>query len=277
MIPTHQSEKTQNTQVVINKLSTLNAYDFSNPHRHEYFEFFCFENGGGTHEIDFTKVPIQSFSMHIVAPGQVHHVNRELDSNGFVFLFQLESLHAPKELSSFLFDHICHDLEERIPEYIVPEEKHIWYRTMLDTLWEDYQAKSSFSDLQVRAAIQQLTLKCMEWDNQESSLYSNEYAQFRRLLFQKFRSMKKVKEYALELHLTEKTLNELVKNHTGKSASRVIYDQIVLEAKRLLLTGMTAKAAAYDLGFDDPAHFSKFFKAQTEISPSEFRKVHGEV
>lgn len=277
MIPTHQSERTKNTQIVVNKLSTLNEYDFSHPHRHEYYEFFCFENGGGTHDIDFKEVPIQSFSIHIVAPGQVHQVKRELDSNGFIFLFQLDSLQAPIELSGFLFDHVCHDLDERIPEYSVPEEKQAWFLTVLDSIWEDYQSESSLSELQVRTGIQQLTLKCMEWDQQDSSLFSSEYAQFRRLLFQKFRSIKKVKEYASELNLTEKALNELVKEHTGKSASRVIYDQIVLEAKRLLLTGMTAKSVAYDLGFEDPAHFSKFFKAQTDISPSEFRKVHVEV
>ncbi|GAB5417966.1 MAG: helix-turn-helix transcriptional regulator [Crocinitomicaceae bacterium] len=277
MIPTHQSEKTKNTKIVVNKLSTGTEYDFSDPHRHEYFEFFCFVNGGGTHDIDFTEIAINSFSMHIVAPGQVHEVKRELDSHGFVFLFQLEALQAPPELSSFMFDHICHDLNERIPEYKVPKEKHTWFQSTLDTIWEAYQSESSLAHLNVRLGIQQLCVKCMEWDEQESPLFSNEYAEFRRLLFQKFREMKKVKEFAATLNVTEKFLNELVKTHTGKSASKVIYDQIVLEAKRLLLTGMTAKSVAYDLGFDDPAHFSKFFKAQTSISPSEFRKVHVEL
>ncbi|MDC0257361.1 helix-turn-helix domain-containing protein [Crocinitomicaceae bacterium] len=276
MIPTHQSEQTKNTRVVVNRLSTLTDYDFSNPHRHEYFEFFCFVNGGGKHEIDFTEVPIQSYSMHIVAPGQVHCVNRDLDSNGFVFLFQLEGLQAPQEIASFLFDHICHDLEDRIPEYLVPEDKQEWFDTILNSLWEDYTNESNYSALQIRTAIQQLCLKCMEWDQQNSPLFSNDYAQFRRMLFQDFRSKKKVKDFAAALNMTEKSLNEMVKEHTGNSASRIIYNQIVLEAKRLLLTGISAKEAAYELGFDDPAHFSKFFKAQTGQSPSEFRNVHVE-
>lgn len=276
MIPTHQSERTRKTRVVVNQLSTLTDYDFSHPHRHEYFEFFCFLKGGGTHEIDFTELPIHSYSMHIVAPGQVHCVRRSLDSNGFVFLFQLDALQGPKEVSGFLFDHICHDLDDRLPDYAVPADKHVWFETMLASIWEDYQLNSSFSELSVKTGIQQLSLKCMEWDQQESPLFSSEYAQFRRLLFQKFRSMKKVKDYAAALNVTEKYLNELVKEHTGDSASRIIYKQVVLEAKRLIHTGITAKEVAYDLGFDDPGHFSKFFKAQTGHSPSEFRIVHAE-
>ena len=76
MIPTHSSDKTNRGEVIVNRLSTLSDYDFSEPHRHNYFEFFCFLEGGGHHIIDFREVPIESNSIHIVAPGQVHQVNR---------------------------------------------------------------------------------------------------------------------------------------------------------------------------------------------------------
>lgn len=254
-------------------MSTLNDYDFSHPHRHEYFEFFCFVQGGGMHNIDFKDVPIHSYSIQIVAPGQVHEVKRELNSFGYVFLFELEALDAPSEIEAFLFDHICYDLDERIPEYLVPENKYAWFDMFTDSIWEDYQASNSLQQLNMRTAIQQLCVKAMEWDRQSCSLKSGEYANFRRLLFSEFRRLKKVKEYAGILNMSEKSLNEMVKRNTGKSASTVIYDQIVMEAKRLLQTGMSAKETAYDLNFDDPAHFSKFFKAQTGISPSDFRNV----
>ena len=44
-----------------------------------------------------------------------------------------------------------------------------------------------------------------------------------------------------------------------------------MEAKRLLNTGISIKETAYALNFDDPGHFSKFFKTKTNISPSEFQ------
>ena len=274
MIPTHQSSQTSRSKIVVNKLSTLNDYDFSHPHRHDYFEFFCFINGGGSHVIDFKEIPIHSMSIQIVAPGQVHEVRRELDSHGFVYLFALESLQAPSEIEAFLFDHICYDLDERIPEYLVPTDMHDWFRLQTDLIWSDYKEANTMQQLNVRTGIQQLCIQSMSWDVQNSSLKSGEYAEFRRLLFREFRRLKKVKDYASLLNVSEKSLNEMVKRNTGKSASTIIYDQIIMEAKRLLHTGMSAKETAYDLNFDDPAHFSKFFKSQTGVSPSEFRIVH---
>ncbi len=275
MIPIHSSNKTSQSEIVVNRLSALNDYDFGNPHRHEYFEFFCFINGGGTHMIDFREVPIHSFSIQIVAPGQVHNVQRALDSFGFVYLFELEALTPEPEIQHFLFDHICYDLDERLPEYCVPKEKFAWFEMITDSIWEESQSSSRFRSLNIRSAIQQLCAKCMEWDTQESALRSGEYANFRRMLFREFRQLRKVKDYAQRLNVSEKSLNEMVKKNTGKSASHIIYDQVIMEAKRLLLMGLSAKATAYDLQFEDPAHFSKFFKSQTGIAPSEFRQANG--
>jgi len=97
------------------------------------------------------------------------------------------------------------------------------------------------------------------------------YTSFRRLLNTNYKTMKKVKEYAHELNITEKLLNEIILQRTGENVSNIIFKQLILEAKRLLKSGVSTKQAAYDLNFNDPAHFSKFFKTQTGISPSEFK------
>ena len=55
MIPTYSSDKTNNMKIVVNHLTQLNTYDFTEPHRHDYFEFFYFKKGGGTHYIDFVE------------------------------------------------------------------------------------------------------------------------------------------------------------------------------------------------------------------------------
>ena len=108
-----------------------------------------------------------------------------------------------------------------------------------------------------------------EAEDQKKPIVSIEYFNFRKLLHN-FSKMKKVKEYAEALHLTEKTLMKLLKNIL-KSTSNIIYKQIIMEAKRLLNTGISIKETAYSLNFDDPGHFSKFFKTKTNISPSEFQ------
>jgi AraC-like DNA-binding protein len=101
--------------------------------------------------------------------------------------------------------------------------------------------------------------------------HSDVYTAFRRLLNVNYTTMKKVKDYAQQLNITEKLLNEIILQRTGENVSSLIFKQLILEAKRLLNSGYTAKQVAYQLNFTDPAHFSKFFKTQTGFSPSEFK------
>jgi len=51
-----------------------------------------------------------------------------------------------------------------------------------------------------------------------------------------------------------------------------IQKRVTLEAKRMILTSdRSLKEIAYQLGFNDAAYFSNFFKIQTGSSPREFR------
>ena len=141
------------------------------------------------------------------------------------------------------------------PSYKIDDTKVDLFKMTTDSLWSAYSDKNALHQLNVVNGIQSLCLMCMDQLDLESARSDSEYSNFRRLVFQEFRNMKKVKEYAAQLNITEKNLNEIVKKNTGKSASQIIYNQIILEAKRLLHTGMSAKEVAYDLNFDDPAPF----------------------
>lgn len=107
-----------------------------------------------------------------------------------------------------------------------------------------------------------------------TNLHQSHYIAFRRLLNSEYKTLKKVTDYAALLNLTEKQLNEIVFKRTGETVSALIFKQVILEAKRLLNTGIPAKEVSYALNFLEPGHFSKFFKNQTGISPSEFKKIH---
>ena len=96
---------------------------------------------------------------------------------------------------------------------------------------------------------------------------------FKQLVEENFNKWHKVKEYASEIHISPKHLSQTVKNITGKVAKDHIQDRIVLEAKRLMLhTDLTIKEVAYSTGFEEPLHFSGFFRKQVGVSPSQFRK-----
>lgn len=97
--------------------------------------------------------------------------------------------------------------------------------------------------------------------------------QYHLLVEQNFKEKHKVANYADLLFKSPKTLSNLFKKTGDKSPLRVINERIALEAKRLLLySDKTAEEIAYELGYNEPAHFSKFFKNQVGYPPSAFKK-----
>ena len=80
--------------------------------------------------------------------------------------------------------------------------------------------------------------------------------------------------YAEQLHLTPKHLSLSIHRTTGKTPSEWIAEMLTEQSKRLLDThrDMTIQQVAYELGFTENATFCYFFKRQTGMRPSEYRK-----
>jgi AraC family transcriptional activator of pobA len=96
---------------------------------------------------------------------------------------------------------------------------------------------------------------------------------FNVLLEQRFRTNKRVSDYAALLFVSPNYLNETIKQVTGKSVGILIRQRVALEAVRQVkLTGASMKEVAYDLGFNDNSHFSKFFKKAAGKNFTEIRK-----
>jgi AraC family transcriptional activator of pobA len=81
-----------------------------------------------------------------------------------------------------------------------------------------------------------------------------------------------VARYASALGVTPTHLSRVCQRVAGRSASALIHDRLALEGRRqLTYTARSVSEIAYALGFQDPAHFSKFFRNQTGQSPSQFK------
>ena len=77
---------------------------------------------------------------------------------------------------------------------------------------------------------------------------------------------------ALAVHVNQ--LNRSLKQITDKTTSQLIADTIVNEAKILLQdTEWNVTEIAWRLGFEDVTHFTKFFKKNSNQTPSAFRKT----
>jgi AraC family transcriptional activator of pobA len=96
---------------------------------------------------------------------------------------------------------------------------------------------------------------------------------FRDAIEANFRSGWDVAKFAKVLRVSPSRLRAACLDVTGKPPTRLVHDRLLLEAKRsLTYTNMTIAETAYDLGFTDPAYFSRFFSERAGESPAAFRR-----
>lgn len=98
------------------------------------------------------------------------------------------------------------------------------------------------------------------------------YMRFRAAVEQRYKEQWPVGRYAASLRVTPVRLNRLCLRIAGRSAFEIAQERLLLEACRQL-TYLPASIAtiAYELGFQDPAYFSRLFKKRYGVSPSDYR------
>ncbi len=98
---------------------------------------------------------------------------------------------------------------------------------------------------------------------------------FKKLIEQHYRSGMSIKEYASLMGMSSAQLNNICRAKVGESALHIVHERVTLEAKRLLIyTAMTISEIAYELGFSDPAYFTRFFSKQVGAAPKQYRTRH---
>lgn len=124
--------------------------------------------------------------------------------------------------------------------------------------------------ISTRLAKEQLIVKKL--DNDQIDVIRK----FNVLVDTHYKTKRKVSEYAELLFKSPKTLSNLFALYNQKSPQQIILERVALEAKRLInFTDKQNQEIAYELGFNDPAHFSSFFKKMTSLSPSKYRETNG--
>lgn len=96
---------------------------------------------------------------------------------------------------------------------------------------------------------------------------------FNILVEQQYRNFHQVSDYAPLLHKSPKTLYNTFSKYSDKTPLTLINERLLLEARRLLLfSDKTVEEIAFQLGFNDASHFSKFFSKNKGLSPAKFKK-----
>ncbi|WP_312089630.1 AraC family transcriptional regulator [Chryseobacterium sp.] len=262
----------------LNELVKEDLYIPKIPHRHSFFQILYVSRGAGIHYVDFQEWKIEDGTIFFLSPGQVHDLRfTSRNPEGIMINFNedffndflsqkdfINSLPVFSKSGKYGFrkvDSCKSELESTIAKIL----KVIKY----DSLY-----KKQFIQTLVLEIVLMIAIKTKD-ENPENEIIRNNYllVKFEKLLEKYFMEAHHPKFYAAHLSVTPNYLNTLCKKLTGKTLGEIIRSRIVLEAKRLLVNSeYTISQIAYELYFEDNSYFSKFFKANTGLTPAEFRK-----
>ena len=97
---------------------------------------------------------------------------------------------------------------------------------------------------------------------------------FRQLVEMNFRAHWTIAQYAEALGISADRLHAICTTGIGKPPKALVSERLAQEAlQRMERSSITIQQLGHSLGFNDPAHFSSFFKRMTGMAPSRYREL----
>jgi len=267
---------------------------FKGIHRHDFYELLWFTDikPGQSHYIDFAKHPIAPNQVFLLLPDQVHGMDQR-DKCGFLMAISKDFFERLIGNDIFKLFKYSTNFSVTIPECRLPV-----LNTLLGLIRTEYDGakrpailesylRSWFLhciDLQKEAGGPAPGASAPGWPDADgatpgSSASGDFPARDPRLqmLLESieihYRRQRKADFYANELSLSAKRLNELTRSSFGKTVSQMLNERLILEAKREIgYVRKPIKEISYELGFSEPAYFTRFFGKQTGYAPEDFRR-----
>ncbi|MFT3822696.1 MAG: helix-turn-helix domain-containing protein [Chitinophagaceae bacterium] len=247
------------------------------PQRLRHFEIWWFKKASGTLLIDTTIHPVTDQTIFWLSPGQLRSCQLNSFTEGCCISFSSDFLYLSTPHSgntgwhtSYSYSHtpvITTDTEMEL-------EMEIISRKMQKEFANYYLLRSQILAGLLNLLVIYFSRKMTTHAAEPTPSKDVELVhKFVALIKQHFAKHKLVADYADILCVTANYLNRAVKKITGSPASYHIQQHIILEAKRQVIhSNVSMKEIAYLLGFDDHAHFSKYFKNYSGKSFTNYKR-----
>ncbi len=243
------------------------------------YNIFWIERGEARITIDFASSDIRESNFFFLNPGQIFSVASEKKLVGTRIAFG-EDFYCPKTndgeigCNGLLFNNLLGS-----PKLEVLQEDKTKFTDLLSniatSLGQDITAKQELVESYLKILLIELT----EYKKKEIVLVDNVLDEgqevlrrFNALVEDHYTSWHQISPYAERFGISPTSFTKKF-SKLGVSPSKIIHQRIIIQAKRLLyFTSKQVKEIAYELGFEEPGHFSSFFKNKTGQYPADFRK-----
>jgi len=242
------------------------------PHKHNnYFEIIYLSKGSGIHSIDYNKYTVQPPVIFFVRKEQVHHWDLLTVPKGYVLI--LKKGFIDKSLDSELKALLTK--VSGLSSLQVKDNETI--NQLFEILTQENDTVNENSFPIIEGLLKALLAKILEVAKpliRKVKVRADLFQSFRELLSQSIEIKNNVAQYAGSLNTTPQNLNTACRKAVNQSATEVLAEHIISEAKRLLIyTDNTVSEISFTLDFNDPSHFVKYFKRYTGHTPQVFRSL----
>lgn len=247
------------------------------PHRLLFYDVLLVTSGEGQLELDEGVEPVAPGTLLFTTPGQVRCLHAH-GLEGLVLFFVgefVEDFFAdPLFLFRLHFFHLHHDRRH----LRLTSARTAWLIERFDKMRSELQNLRGDSIHLLRAILYEVLMTLNRWYAAEHGTGQDTQAsplvfRFLKLLEHDLRREHQVGHYASRLGVSPGHLSHLCRSHLSLSAGALIRSRLLAEARRLLLySDLTAGEVGYELGFEDPSYFSRFFKRGAGRSPSAYRR-----
>jgi AraC family transcriptional activator of pobA len=247
------------------------------PHRHKYYTVLIVRKAKGLHKIDFNSYPLSDRQVYFVSPGQVHQVIEDQKSEGFALTFSTDFLIQNSIPLAFISDLNLFQNYGQSPPILPGELAFRKINTFALEVFQLFHSNQNSKFLSIGAYLKLILIECSNLctlDHKDRENGKSDFIRkFKTAVDEHYKEEHSSSFYAQLLSITPDHLNRIVKAKLGRTTKEYIQARITIEAKRLLyFTDLTNKEIGYELGFNQPANFSAFFKKCTKLSPSDFKK-----
>jgi AraC-like DNA-binding protein len=230
--------------------------------------------------VDFNTFSTKQPTLFFVNQNQFFQIDKcGSDPGYFIFYnrdFYCIQIHDEEvACDGLLFNNVAN-----MPMTTVSKEEGAFINDLFNQIESELNLKDTSHEEMIRTYLKQLFIRsARQWKKQnldQAVLKQNTDLEFFRkftiLVDAHYKQKHSVSDYAELLSTAPKTITQKFKRLNLPQPNEIIKNRVVLEAKRLLVhTSMTAKEIAFELGYDDPAYFSRQFLVKTGKSPVNFR------